>query len=394
MRLVKKIFWFLKALLANIRYGYPSKKLIVIGVTGTDGKTSTTSAIYYALTKLGEKTSYITTVAAKIGDTEYETGLHVTTPSPFFIQKSIAEAVRLQQKYFVLETTSHSIDQYRVWGVDFKVGVITNITKEHLDYHKNLDAYGKTKLSLINSAGVGIVNLDNPTHYLFKKSITNKNTWYTSAAKKADYTYDDLVKAGYTGVGDGFQRENMTEAFATLVVLGFDKKRVAKALSSFPGVLGRLSYKEIGAKRFLIDFAHTPNAFKRLYEYIPHHWGYTRLIHVFGCAGLRDKEKRAAMGRIAAQHADEIIVTEEDYRTEKIEEIYDEIVKGIKKESHAYSYELIPDRQDAINEAVRRAGPLDLIVLTGKAHEKSLCRGTKEYEWDEFKAIEKAAKLQ
>lgn len=390
MKPIKKLFWFLKALTACIVYGFPSRKITLIGVTGTDGKTSTSTAIFHSLKSLKQKVSYISTVKAEIGGKQYETGLHTTTPSPFFIQRSLRDAVKNGDRYFVIETTSHAIDQYRVWGSRFTIGVLTNITREHLDYHKNLDSYGKTKLKLINDASIGIVNADNPTHYLFKKNVRNKNVWYTSTKKKADYNFEDLVKNGYTTPCDGFQCENVTLAYATLVVLGFDKAKAARALNTVPSIIGRLDYLEKNGKRFIVDFAHTPNAFERLYEYIPPHWGYTRLIHVFGCAGLRDQQKRMPMGRIAARHADSIIVTEEDYRTEKIEDIYAEIVKGIKKAQRPCSYTLIPNRQEAITEAVRQAGPLDLILITGKAHERSLCRGTKEYEWSDYSAIDTA----
>lgn len=393
--IIKKIYWFLKALCANIWFGFPSKEIVVIGVTGTDGKTTTTTMVYHLLSSLGEKVSYISTVRAVIANKSYDLGFHVTTPSAFFIQKSIRQAVTKGEKYIVLEVTSHGLDQLRVWGITFKVGALTNITKEHLDYHKDLKHYGKTKLSLLNRAEIAVVNADNPTHYMFRNSLRNKSTWFCSIRKKADFTLSELKSNGCTIQSTGFQSENMILAYAVLRVLGFDGKKIAVACNSFKNVTGRLDYFEKDNKRILVDFAHTPNSFKRLFEYITAVYTYRRIIHVFGCAGQRDAEKRPVMGRYSAQNCDRVILTEEDYRTEKLERIFADIEKGVKKEKRhekGKTYFCIPDRSEAIRHAIQIAGPDDIILLTGKAHEKSLARGKKEYPWDEYQAINSALK--
>jgi len=389
---LKKVIWFIKAGLANVLYGFPSQKICLIGVTGTDGKTTTTTMIYEALVAMGEKVSYISTVKANIAGKAYDTGFHVTTPSPFFIQRSIHRAVQAGCKYFVLETTSHALDQLRVWGCHYRVAALTNITKEHLDYHKSIEAYGKIKLQLINSADIAVVNADNPTQYLFKHLIKNKNIWFSSVRKKADFTFSELTNSTLQSLS-GFQRENALLAYGVLRVLGFKKRQILGPLAHFKGVEGRLDYIEKGGKRFVVDFAHTPNAYLRLYEYIEHAYSYKRLIHVFGCAGLRDKQKRPVMGRYAAQHADVIILTEEDYRTEPLENIFNNIEAGIKKEKHHekdVGYFCIPNRLNAIKKAISLARKDDLILLTGKGHEKSLARGKHEDDWYEYDAIDKA----
>lgn len=393
MTFIKKIFWFLKALAANIWYGFPSKNITVIGVTGTDGKTTTTSMIYHMLLSMGEKASYISTVKAVVAGEEHSLGFHVTTPSAFFIQKQIRKAVNHKDKYVVLEVTSHGLDQMRVWGCSFKVGAITNITKEHLDYHKNIKGYGNTKLKLLNFSEIAVVNADNPTHYLFRNSIRNKNLWFCSAKKKADFTLAELKMNGFTEAAEGFQAENIVLAYSVLRVLGFDGKETARSLNSFQNPKGRLDYFEKGNRRFIIDFAHTPNAFKRLFEYIESKYEYRHIIHVFGCAGKRDREKRPVMGRYSANSCDSIILTEEDYRTEKIETIFSDIEKGIRKEKKhekGKTYFCIPDRQEAIRHAIQSATNQDIILLTGKSHEQSLARGSKEYSWDEYDAVDKA----
>ncbi len=398
MNNLKKIFWFIKALIANVWYGFPSRKILLIGVTGTDGKTTVTTMLYEALQALGQKVSYISTVRAHIAGKEYALGFHVTTPSPFFIQRCLLGAVKAGHTHFVLETTSHAIDQLRVWGCHYRVVALTNITKEHLDYHRTLESYGKAKIRAVNGADIAVVNADNPTQYLFKTLITNKNIWYTSAHKKADYQFNELENEKLRAY-IGFQRENAALAYGVLRVLGFNKSPTIAALAHFSGVEGRLQYVEKegsakgGRKRFLVDFAHTPNAFLRLYEYIDCCLPYKRLIHVFGCAGLRDKQKRPVMGRYAAQHADVIILTEEDYRTESIDRIFAQIEAGIKKEKHrvkGQNYFCIPNRLEAFRQAIALAKEDDLIVMTGKAHERSLARGRKEYPWNEFSAIDEA----
>ncbi|MCR4329152.1 MAG: UDP-N-acetylmuramyl-tripeptide synthetase [Candidatus Roizmanbacteria bacterium] len=393
MKIFKKMYWFLKALAANIWYDFPSKKIIVVGVTGTDGKTTTTTMIYHMLTSLGEKVSYISTVKAVVAGKTYDLGFHVTTPSAFFIQKQIKRAVDNGDKYVVLEVTSHGLDQLRVWGCTFKVGAITNITKEHLDYHKNIKEYGNTKLKLLNSSEIAVVNADNPTHYLFRNSIKNKSLWFCSIQKKADFTLSDLKVHGLNSEIDGFQAENMVLAYAVLCVLGFDEKKAARSLNSFKNVRGRLDYFEKNNKRFLIDFAHTPNSFKRLFEYVEKNYTYRHIVHVFGCAGKRDAIKRPVMGRYSAQECNTIILTEEDYRTENIETIFNDIEKGIRKEKKhekGKNYFCIPDRLEAIRHAIQTATSEDIILLTGKAHEQSLARGNKEYHWDEYEAVDKA----
>ena len=203
----------------------------------------------------------------------------------------------------------------------------------------------------------------------------------------------ELKANGFTEAAVGFQAENMVLAYSVLRVLGFDGKKTARSLNLFKNPKGRLDYFEKGNRRFIIDFAHTPNAFKRLFEYIESKYTYKHIIHVFGCAGKRDWEKRPVMGRYSANACDSIILTEEDYRTEKIETIFSDIEKGIRKEKKhekGKTYFCIPDRQEAIRHAIQSATSQDIILLTGKSHEQSLARGTKEFSWNEYDAVDKA----
>ena len=393
MKLLKRLYWKTQAFLASWLNGFPAKKLILIGVTGTDGKTSTTTLIHHILVNTNHKAAYISTVGAKIGNQLSPVGFHVTTPRFFALQRYLRQAVEQKTKYLVLEVTSHAIDQERVWGCRFKIAVLTNITNEHLDYHHNFLNYAKTKLKLVNQAEMAVVNSEPSTFYRYQKLIDNKNVWYTSLHKKSEVSYANLVKQGLGPNWTDFEKENILLAFTSCRLLGISQSKIIKAINSFQRVKGRFDYFVQKDRQFLVDFAHTPNAFLQLYKAIKEFKPQTKIIHVFGCAGLRDKSKRFKMGLLAGQNADLIILTEEDYRTEDINKINQMIESGIKKNRSQIKNQTffsIPSRQEAINFAIKKADKNDLILLTGKAHEQSLARGKKEEAWDEYQAIFRA----
>jgi UDP-N-acetylmuramoyl-L-alanyl-D-glutamate--2,6-diaminopimelate ligase len=395
IKLIKKVFWLFKAVTANLIYGFPSKKLTVIGVTGTDGKTTTTTLIYDLLKSQGKKVIYISTVGAVLGNKNYDLGFHVTTPRFFQLQKILREAVNMKIKYVVLEVTSHALYQMRTWGIHFKIGVLTNITDEHLDYHKNYMDYARVKINLINSTDISVINKEPETYYRYRSLIKNKNLWTVGVQKKADLKFDHLKKLGISNRFVCFEKEDILLAFMVGKLLSLTEPKMIETINSFKRIKGRFDYFQRDNKSILIDFAHTPYAFKKLFSAIKENIKPSRIIHVFGCAGLRDRYKRSKMGQISARYANTIIVTEEDYRTENIDDIFAEINKGIKKvNKHIKDKNLffIKDRQEAVNFAFKIATKKDLILLTGKAHEKSLARGKKEFDWDEYKAVENAIK--
>lgn len=378
LKSLKGLYHLLVAMLANLWFGFPGRKLTVIGVTGTDGKTTTTTLIYEILKAAGIKASMITSVQAVIAGKTYDTGFHVTTPSAWHVQKYLRQALNHGDSHMVLEVTSHGLAQHRVWGVRFQVGVITNITHEHLDWHGSFESYQKTKLSLLKRAKVAIVNRDELT-------FTPRNRYITYGIRRkaavTPKTYPFKTKL----LGD-FNRYNILAALAVGEALGIDKKKAFTAVSSFAGVPGRMEIIKEKPFRVVIDFAHTPNA---LHKALASARKITkkRLIHVFGSAGLRDNLKRSAMGEASAKFADISVLTEEDYRTEHLEDILDAIARGIPPGHEFHRY---PNRQDAISFAISLAKPGDTVIVTGKAHEKSLARGKKEYPWNEFEAVKKA----
>lgn len=351
-------FWHLpQAVLANLIYGFPSRRLTVIGITGTSGKTSTAHLLYHILKQNGFKVKLISTVSVP--------GLHVTNPDPFPLQKMIRTMINQGVKYLVLEVTSHGLDQWRNWGIDFSYGVLTNVTHEHLDYHKNMAGYLKAKLKLIRSARIAVLNQNDPAFIQAKKTARGRVIEFSDQP--------DFLAA------------NFNAAAAVARDMGINEVKIKTAAKSFPGIPGRMETVYNRKFKVVIDFAHKPDALEKALKYLRRE---TRgqLIAVFGCAGLRDKTKRPIMGEIAGRLADKVILTAEDPRTENVNRIIAEIGAGCP------FAERIPDRQEAIDRGVMLAKPGDVVALFGKAHEKSMCFGTIEYAWDEYAAVKQAVK--
>lgn len=382
MQKLKNLFHLAMAIIANIYYGFPSRKLKVIGVTGTDGKTTTTHLIYHILKSAGKRVSMVSTIGAKVGGGEFDTGLHTTTPSSFLLQKLLRLAVNHGDEYFVLETTSHALDQNRVFGVNFEIGILTNITYEHLDYHQSYQQYVRTKERLLEMAKIAIVNEEDESYGFLSQKSKVKSQKYNSKLKILDKI---------EGLTD-FNRQNYSAAHAVCKQLGLSHRQILKAMKSFQLPPGRLELVYDGPFKVIVDFAHTPNAFENALPEIRKSYlsGGGRLIHVFGTAGLRDATKRPLMGEISSRYADLVILTEEDYRTEDPKDICRQISGGIKNDK---PYKIIIDREEAIKQAISMAKKNDAVLLTGKSHEKSLCRGATEYPWDEFAVVKKYVNL-
>jgi len=391
---VKNIYHLLRAFTACIYFGFPSKKLTVIGVTGTDGKTTTSHMIYEILKSANKKVSLISSIHAQIGEKTYDTGFHVTTPDPVALQKFLRKVVNSDSECLVLEVTSHGLDQNRIFGVDFDFAVLTNITHEHLDYHKSFENYILAKARLFKGVKVSILNLDDPTFSKIKKLANGKIITY-SIGKKADFAPKNFpLKLKIPGE---YNLSNALCAAALATQVGISKKIITKALNNFQGVKGRMEEVDMGQDyQVKVDFAHTPNGLKQALKTLKSRikGQGSRVIAVFGAAGERDKLKRPKMGKIAAIYADICVLTAEDPRSEKVEDICWQIARGLvrsgKKEGSDF-YQIY-DRQKAIEFAVKLAKPGDIVVCFGKSHEKSMCFGKKEYPWDEFKTVERAIK--
>ncbi len=401
---LKNILHALEAFLAVLYYRYPASKMKVIAITGTSGKTTTSEILYHILKSAGKNVSMISTIRAVIGAKVYDTGFHVTTPNPFNLQKYLRKAKDANTEYMILEVTSHALDQNRVLGTSIDIGVVLNVTHEHLDYHGSFKKYLEVKSEVYKGASVSVLNMDDANFEELKKRTSGKLITFgiknTAHITKRNFPFETKL----LGV---FNEYNVLAAVAVAKEVGIDSEVIRKAISSFLVVSGRM--EEVKAKRdfrIFVDFAHKPDALENALK-TARVLTKEKLIVIFGSAGLRDTLKRPMMGKIAAGLADRIILTAEDPRTEDVRDIIGQIAQGIlevggketKKTGDIAGINAnprvlfwkIPDRQEAINFAVRKlAQPGDLVLCCGKSHEKSICYGKTEYPWDEFLAIEKA----
>ncbi len=381
--LPRAIFW-------TRYYRFPAQKLTVIGVTGTDGKTTTSNLIWHILTSAGKRAGLLTSINAKIGSQEEDTGFHVTTPNPQKLQQFLAKMVKEGADYAVIEATSHGLDQYRLWGANFSLGVITNITPEHLDYHKSMANYAKAKARLFAKTKIAVLNQDDDWFSYLKSTLPKQSRVITYGINnKADITPKTFPHlCPLPGL---YNQYNCLAAIAAAHALGISDKKIRTALGSFLAPKGRLDPINLGQDfSVLVDFAHTPNALKSVLTELKQQLTKgKRLIAVFGCAGLRDQQKRPIMGKIASQLADLTIITSEDPRTEDPDKIAESIAAGCLPGAKK---KIITDRFRAIDFAIRQAKPGDIVVLLGKGHEQSMCFGKTEYPWSDHKAAQEILK--
>lgn len=403
---------FLESIWAVVRNKYPTRNLKVIGVTGTDGKTTTTHLIYSILQKKKLPVAMVSTVAAFLGKKEIDTGFHVTTPDARFLQPLLKKFVEKRVKYLVLETTSHGLDQHRVLGCNFSVGVLTNITHEHLDYHQTFEKYRKTKAKLFKKVKEAVLNKDDPSFSFIKEKTNPKARIITYSLKEKAGIKTKKIKLTPSGMTfQVFQGKknylvktslighhnvaNILAAIGATRMIGIPWDDILTALEEFSGVPGRMeTIDENQNFSVLVDFAHTPKALEEtLKAFKSFKTKDNKLIVVFGCAGERDYLKRPKMGKIAIKQADCVVLTAEDPRTENVNEIIAKIAVGCreaggKEDKNFFFY---PDRQKAINFAIwKLAKKNDIVVICGKGHEKSMCFGKKEVPWSDQKAAKKA----
>jgi len=404
---LKNYYHLLTAIFFVFFYRFPSRKLTLIGVTGTDGKTTTVNLIYHLLKSASKKVSMVSSVNAVIGDKVYDTGFHVTTPDPGDVQKYLRQAVDAGSQYFVLESTSHGLVQNRLFGCFFKIGVATNITHEHLDYHKNYRRYLMAKAKLFSRVKLAVLNKDDRSYLSLSKICKDKKCLTYSLKGKADFTLSNFpFKTNLLG---DYNQANCLAAIAVASSLGVDRKTIQKALASFKGLVGRLEKIDDGQNfQVIVDFAHTPNALSKVLELLQKEKAKNgKLIAVFGAAGLRDIKKRFLMGEVSGNLADVTILTAEDPRTEDVNRIITRMAQGCNK---AGSHELelsqidkikngqrfffrVPDRGQAIEFAIQKiAQSGDVVVICGKGHEKSMCYGKTEYPWSDQEAALKVLK--
>ncbi len=387
---LKDKFHFLKALMAVLYYKFPARKLIVIGVTGTDGKTTTSTLIYHILKSSGEKTALVSTIAAYVGNRKIDTGLHVTSPGPWFLQKFMKDIANRNYKYLVLEATSHGLHQHRLLGTNISIAVLTNITHEHTDYHGSYFNYLKTKAKLFRKTRMAILNREDASFGKIKRTLKSGSVSIPYDRKTLKGQVKKIVKKKFP---ESHNRLNATAAILVARQLDIKDITIVKAIRIFSGVPGRL--EEIKNKKgikILIDFAHTPNALKNILQTLRKTKKRNKkLIAVFGCAGERDIVKRPMMGEISARLADISVFTAEDPRNESVDGIVDQMMKGIKNRRSKVYIKL--ERGEAITFAIQElARKGDIVVICGKGCEKSMAYNGVEYSWSDHEATKLALK--
>ncbi len=405
---LKNIFWHLpQSIFWNLYYSFPSRKLTLIGVTGTDGKTTCCTLIQKLLENSGLKCGLISTISSP--------GLHTTSPDPKILQKIFFDYQKLGYTHIVCEVTSHALDQYRFWGCHFKIGVITNISHEHLDYHKNIENYITAKSKLFQNSSLAILNRDDEHYLALKKSIKipqitygveNKADIKSSNVKISDNSLEFSLDGEKYLTDSNYQYQiyNLLACYGVLSQLKLDKQIFKKTIATFPEVKGR---REIVNNDLhlntIIDFAHTPNALLATLKSL-RQTSLGRIIVIFGATGGRDKSKRPIMGKVVSDNADIALITADDTRNEKVEEINNQIISGIDLKKaieidilnpqiinpKIFHFANIPNRQDAFNLAVKISKAGDTIVACGKGHENTILHGHTEYPWSEAEAFRTA----
>jgi len=389
----QKVINYLKhlpmAYFASLYYGFPAKKLKIVGVTGTEGKTTVVNLIYHILETAGEKNAMISTVCAKIGQEEIDTGLHVTSPSHWPLRRLLKKISDKGIKTVILEVTSNGLDQFRFWGINFEIGLLTNLHRDHLDYHKTFDNYRLAKLKLFKKSKIVILNKDDSSYDFLAKRLKDKTIITYGLKNQADFipvTFNFQT----TLMGD-YNQLNCLAAIAACSVLGVDGQVIRKGLLTFKGVEGRLQEIKEGQNfQVFVDFAHSPVALEVVLKALKLSMAKTgKLMVVFGSAGKRDQGKRPLMGEAAACYADQIVLTADDPRDEKVAEICKEIAEGIGQKK---PYKVIEDRSEAIAFALKEARKGDIVALCGKGHEKSLAIGDQEIPWSDQEEARKILK--
>ncbi|MCD6400567.1 MAG: UDP-N-acetylmuramoyl-L-alanyl-D-glutamate--2,6-diaminopimelate ligase [Anaerolineales bacterium] len=414
------------AKISSAFYGNPARRLTVIGVTGTDGKTTTSNMIYRIIKAAGIDVGMISTVNAMIGDRVLDTGFHVTTPEAPDVQHYLSEMLNAGLTHAVLEVTSHGLEQKRVGECQFDIGVITNIQHEHLDYHKTYRNYQQAKGLLFQS----LAQTQEKTQGNYRLAVLNKDDQsysFLSALLKEDeergrvriFTYGLNPSADvqakqiiFSKTGTDFLLEinqnemkvhlnllgsyNVSNALAAITVtvlgLGIESEIAIDAIARLKSIPGRMEQINLGQPfNVIVDFAHTPNALKQALISV-RQMTRGRVIAVFGSAGLRDREKRGMMAEVSSQYADVSIFTAEDPRTESLDDILAEMADAARSRGgkESKTYYRIPDRGNAIRYALNLARPHDLVIVLGKGHEQSMCFGEREYPWDDRTAVRAA----
>jgi len=394
-----------EAILLNTVYGFPAHGLKVIGVTGTNGKTTTSFLIHRMLHEAGYKVGLMSTVGYGVGADIQPQIHHMTNVSVPELMQRLKWMKAQGVEWLVLETTSYGLAQHRVWGVPYSLAAMTNVTHEHLVYHRTFERYRDAKRQLFKLANrnkkglqTGVINADDPSAELFagdikhpilygidKGDVRAQQVQLSPKGVRYQTTVGDETYQIHCHIPGTFNVYNSLAAVCVGRALDLSKQQIEQGIEALEGVEGRMTTIDTGQDfTVIVDYAHTPDSFEKLFKDIkPVVKG--KLIVLFGSLGGGDKGKRPAQGRLAGQYADEVVICEEDDRQEDGQAIMDEIAAGVQEKGKVQGQDLflVHDRTEAINFAVRRAEPGDSLLLLGKGHEKTIEHADGEHPWDE-----------
>lgn len=385
------------SLIASKFYGDPSQKMTMIGVTGTNGKTTITNMI---ASVIKENVAIIGTNGISFCGKTYETGM--TTPDPIELHRYLALMVKNKVKYVCMEVSAHAIDLHKIDGICYDVVVFSNLSEDHLDYFKTIQKYFATKAKLFNEkyAKFAVINSDDEMGKILISSIKLPSVTY-SIYNKASYFADDIVchddyqsfvvnteKEFKMKMMGKFNVQNALGAIATLCHLGFDFEIIRERLFQMNAVPGRFNIVYVAGKKIIVDYAHTPDGLKNILQTAREVSETKKVISVFGCGGNREVQKRAIMGEISAKYADFSIITSDNPRFEKRESIAKDIVSGITNQN----YKVVLNRKEAIKEAVKMASFGDVVVIAGKGSENYIDENGVKTPYSDINEIRKLEK--
>ncbi|MBI3134201.1 MAG: UDP-N-acetylmuramoyl-L-alanyl-D-glutamate--2,6-diaminopimelate ligase [Bacteroidetes bacterium] len=386
-------------------YDNASQQLTLVGITGTNGKTTTTTLLHKLFTDFGFKVGLLSTVVNKIGELEIPS-TH-TTPDPVELNRLLREMVDAGCAYCFMEVSSHAVHQHRITGLDFKVALFTNITHDHLDYHKTFREYINAKKAFFDNLGpnaVAIVNIDDANGMVMVQNTRAKirtlalQTLADYKAKIMENTFAGLILTingheVYTNLIGGFNAYNLLSVYAIAVELGRDPIEVLTGISKLKSVEGRFEYFTSPSKiTAIVDYAHTPDALKNVLGTIQTvRTRNEQVITVVGCGGDRDRTKRPVMAEIAAELSDKVILTSDNPRSENPDDIIREMQKGVPVEKSARALS-VTNRAEAIKVACALAQPGDILLIAGKGHEKYQEINGVKYPFDDFETVKEILK--
>ncbi len=389
------------ALVSANWFGHPADRMTMIGITGTNGKTTSTYLLKHVLeTALGAKVGLVGTIQNMIGDEVIHT--ERTTPESYDLQALFRRMLDAGCTHVIMEVSSHALSLHRVGGVRFQTGVFSNLTQDHLDFHHTMEEYRKAKSLLFSICDHGVINVDDPAGVAMIPEAKCPIVTYSAAGNRADLTaehiglhqtrvdfdatYENWTAPAMVNIPGGFSVYNALSVIGAALTLGLTLPEITEALSTAQGVKGRAEVVPTPGKDYtvIIDYSHTPDSLENILK-TARAFCKGRLIAVFGCGGDRDPIKRPIMGRIAGQFADFAVVTSDNPRTEDPMKIIDQILPGVQETGTPFT--VIENRRQAIRWAMDNAGPGDVIILAGKGHETYQEIGHEKFHLDEREEV-------